>query len=51
MPRNDLTDGEDGAREESYAAFLLVLGVVAFAMIAALAALIDWAWANLPRIQ
>ena len=51
MPRNDLMDPNDRPREESHAAFLLVPGVVAFGLIAALAALIDWAWANLPRIQ
>lgn len=51
MPRNDLIGRNDRPPGESYAAFLIVLGVVSFALIAALAALIDWAWANLPRIQ
>ena len=56
MPRDELTAEDpdaapDVSREESYSMFLLVVGVIAFALIAAFAVLIDWAWAGLPRIH
>ena len=52
MSRNGLTDKpRNGSSERSETTFLLVLGLIAFAVIAAIAVLVDWAWASFPRVH